>query len=229
MAKHRKRLTKKEIKEDQVAEFFLSTILYVRENSKRIAGIAVVVLMAVLVATIAIRQRRAAELEAQAWLARANLDLRDGNIANAIQSYNGVMERYRGTWSHSDALYFSANAHFATGRYDTALVLFGRYLDLKKRRIGFSISSKVGIAQCLEQMRRYSEAAESYLKAQREHPESPLAPDALFGAGRSYELAGDLRSAESAYNDVLNLYPDSRQAAIIKLPLLEVRAKLENT
>ena len=229
MAKHRKRLTKKELKEDQVAEFFMGTAQYIRDNAKKVAGVIILVVIAALVVSIAMRQRRAAEIEAKSWMARANIDLKQGNVSSALRAYSNIMERFRGTWSHADATFFAANAQFATGRADTALVLFERYLGLKKRREEFTVSAKQGMAQCLEESGRYSDAAESYLKVQREHPDSPLAPDALFGAGRCYELVGNLRLAESTYSDLVELYPDSNQANLAKVPLLEIQAKLENT
>lgn len=228
MARKHRKLTKKEIKEDKVAEFFVGTAQYVRENSKRIAGIAVVAIVVLLIVTVAMRQRRAAEDEAGVWVWRANMDLRAGNVGSAMQSYSAVMDRYRGTWGHSDATFFMANAQFAIGRHDSALVLYEKYLNLGKRRPEFTVSSKEGVAQCLEELDRYADAAESYLKVQREHPESPLASDALMGAARCYRLAGDLRSAEGAYNDLLEVYPESNQATLANMLLMETKAKLEN-
>lgn len=229
MVKGRKRLTRKEIKEDEVAQFFLEASRYVQQHSRKFVGLVLLAMIALIIVTVAVRQRRAAELEAQSWVARANLELKQGNVTSALQGYSGVAERYRGTWGHSDASFFAANANFAVGRYDSALVLFETYLNLKKRRAEFTVSCKQGIAQCLEQLGRYSEAAEGYLKVQREHPASPLAPDALFGAGRCYELAGDLPLAERTYSELIDLYPDSNQAGLVKLPLLEIQAKLEKT
>jgi outer membrane protein assembly factor BamD (BamD/ComL family) len=228
LARKRRKLTKQEIKEDKVAEFFVQTAQYVRENSKRLAGIALVALVVIVIVTLAVRQRRMAENEADVWVWRANMDMKVGNVGSAMQAYSAVIERYRGTWGHSDATFFMANARFATGRYDSALVLFENYLNLGKRRSEFTISAKEGIAQCLEEMARYRDAADSYLKVQREHPDSPLAPDALMGAARCYRLAGDLVAAESAYSDLLDLYPDASQATLAKMLLMETRAELEN-
>ena len=228
MVRKRRKLTKKEIKEDKVAEFFLGAAAYARENSRRIVGIVLVALVVVVIVTMAMRQRRAAEIEADVWVWRANMDVKAGNIGSAIQSYSAVIERYRGTWGHSDASFFLANAQFAIGRYDSARVLFEKYLNLGKRRDEFTVSSKEGIAQCLEELGHYQDAAESYVKVQREHPDSPLAPDALMGAARCYRLVGDLRAAERAYSDLLEIYPDFTQATLAKMLLLETQAKLEN-
>jgi outer membrane protein assembly factor BamD (BamD/ComL family) len=228
LARKRHKLTKKEIKEDKVAEFFLGAGQYARENSKRIAGIALVALVVVFILGVMIRERHAAQAEADVWVWRANMDMKAGNVGSAIQTYSAVVDRYRGTWGYSDATFFLANAQFATGRYDSALVLFEKYLNIGKRRSEFTVSSKEGVAQCLEELDRYGEAADGYLKVQREHPESPLAPDALMGAARCYRLAGDLRAAESAYNDLLEIYPDSNQATLAKMLLMETQAKLEN-
>jgi TolA-binding protein len=225
--KHRK-LTKKEIKEDKVAEFFMGMVLYARQNSRRMVGIALVAVVIVLVALVAVRERKAAENEAAIWVWRANMDMKAGNVGSAMQSYSAVIDRYRGTWGHSDASFFLANAQFAVGRYDSALVLFEKYLNLGKRRPEFTVSSREGIAQCMEELGRYQAAADSYLKVQAEYPKSPLAPDALMGAARCYALAGELRSAENAYNDLLEKYPDSNQVTLAKMLLMETQAKLEN-
>jgi outer membrane protein assembly factor BamD (BamD/ComL family) len=229
LARKRRRLTRKEIKEDKVAEFFVGTLKYARENAKRLVGIALVALVVLVIVTVAMRQRRAAAEEAEVWVWRANMDMKAGNIGSAIQSYSSVIERYRGTWGHSDASFFLANARFFAGRYDSALVTFQKYLNLSKRREEFTVSAKEGIAQCLEELGRYQDAAQGYLRVQREHPLSPLAPDAAMGAARCYTLAGDLRAAETAYQDLLETYPDSNQATLARMLLLETQAKLENS
>jgi len=227
--KQQKRLTRKDIKEDKIADFFLAATNYARQNSRKLTGIAIGVLVILLVITIARRERAAAELEAQGLLARANLDLQQGNYSSALEGYQNILERFRGTWGHSDATFLSGDANFATGRYDSALVFFESYLDLKKRRETFTVSAQMGVAQCLEQLSKFSDAAEAYLKVQREHPADPFAPDALFSAARCYELMQDLPKAEAAYKDLIDRYPKSRQATLAKMPLLEIQAQLEKT
>jgi tetratricopeptide (TPR) repeat protein len=229
VAKHGKRLTKKELKEDEVAEFFVDTTNYVRQHYRKVIGVAVVAVIAFLIVTVAMRQRRAAELEAQAWIARANLDLKMGSVNSALQSYQSIIGRYRGTWSHSDAVFFSASALFAVGRHDSAMIFFERYLNLGKRRPEFTVSAEIGVAQCLEELDRFLDAADRYRKVQREHPDSPHAPDALLGAARCLELSGDLETAEAIYQELIDLYPNSNSAATARMPLLEIRARQENT
>jgi outer membrane protein assembly factor BamD (BamD/ComL family) len=228
LARKKHKLSRQEIKEDKVAEFFVDAAQYARENSRRLAGLVLVVVVVAIVLAVALRERRAAQDEADVWVWRANMDMKAGNVGSAIQTYSAVLDRYRGTWGQSDATFFLANAEFATGRFDSAMVLFEKYLNLGKRRNEFTISSQEGIAQCLEELGRYGEAAEGYLKVQREHPESPVAPDALMGAARCYRLAGNLDAAEKAYSDLLEMYPDSSQAALAKMLLMETQAKLEN-
>jgi TolA-binding protein len=226
LAKRRRRLTKKEIKEDEVAEFFIESVTFVKRHWKKIVGIALAVVIGSTIWLTARYERSKAEAEAQTWIWRAGMDMKSGNVGSAIQSYSSIIDRFRGTWGHSDASFFLASAQFSAARYDTALTLFESYLNLAKRRDEFTVSSKQGIAQCLEQLGRYEDAASNYRKVQREHPDSPLAPDALMGAARSYELAGDLRSAEQAYSELLELYPNASQAAMAKMRLLETQARL---
>jgi TolA-binding protein len=122
-----------------------------------------------------------------------------------------------------------ANAQFSRSRYDSAMVIFEEYLSLGKQRDQFTVSSEMGIAQCMEQLTRYDEAAQKYLQVQQENPDSPLAPDALLGAARCFELAGNLQMAESTYGDLLDSYPDASQASIARIRRLEMQAKLETT
>lgn len=229
MAKRRRRLTKKEIKEDEVAEFVVDAGHFISSHWKKIVGGIIVVVIAVAIWGTWKHEHGKAEAEAQTWLWRANLDMRSGNAGSAIQSYTNITERYRGTWSHSDATFFMANAQFSTSRYDSAMVMFETYLDLGKQRDQFSVSAEVGIAQCLEQLTRYDDAARKFLQVQQEHPSSPLAPDALLGAARCYELAGNLQLAESTYGELLDRYPDASQASIARIRRLEMQAKLETT
>ena len=229
MARERKRLTRHEVKEDELAEFVLKSWRYAQAHSKQIAGIIIFACIIAIVATFAVRGRRQTQAEAQFWISEGNNALARGNLEGALQAFNAVIEKYRGTPGHSDAVFFLANTHFLAGNYDSALVFFQRYLNLKKRRPEFTVSAEEAIAQCLEEVGRYKEAADAYLKVQREHPDSELAPDALMGAGRCYELAGDLEQARKAYQELIDLYPDSNEANLVKMPLLELQARLESS
>jgi len=229
LARQGRRLRRRDIKEDELAEFVLKAWNYTRGHSKQIAGIVIFACIAAIVVGFAIHGRRQAQLEAQFWLSQGSDALAQGRFEAALQAYNNVIDKYRGTLGHSDAIFFAGNTHFMMGNYDSALVFFQRYLNLKKRRSEFTISAEEGIAQCLEEIGRYREAADAYLKVQREHPDSDLAPDALMGAGRCYELAGDLEQAEKMYQDLIDLYPDTYEAKIMKVPLLELQARLESS
>ncbi len=229
LARGKKRLTRRDIKEDELGEFFVDAWKYVHEHSRQVAGIVAFALIAAIIVSFAIRERRAAQENAQVLLAQGNAQLAQGNFRAALDMYGNVIDKFRGTQGHSDAIFFAANAHFLSGNYDSALVFFQRYLNIKKRREEFTISAEEGIAQCLEEIGRYKEAADAYLKVQREHPDSELAPDALMGAGRCYELAGDFKQAEKVYKELLDLYPDSNEATAVKMPLLELQARLENS
>jgi tetratricopeptide (TPR) repeat protein len=227
LPKRGRKLTKKQLKEDEFAEFIGESILYVKHHSRRIVGILVVVIVAAVAVTFAIRQKRAADLEAQAVLARGNFDLKQGNYMAALRTYQGIRDRYRDTWSSADATFFAADAYFASGRYDSAMAMFGEYLNQGKRRPDLTVSAKVGIAQCLEEMGRFEEAAASYLKAQQENPDNVLARDMLLGSARCYGLAGEFDRAIEVYNNLIDLYPDSREAELAKMQVLELQVRSE--
>ena len=225
MAKKGKKLTKKDLKEDEFAELVGETIIYARHHSRRIIGAVIVVIVVAVAVTFAIRQRRAAENEAQAILARGNFDLSQGNFQAALRTYSGIRQRYRGTWSAADATFFAANAHFASGRYDSSMVLYDEYLNQGKRRDDLTVSAKAGIAQSFEEKGFYGQAAENYLKTQREHPDNVLARDVLLGAARCLRLDGQLDRAIEVYNELIDMYPDSREAELARMQVLELEVR----
>jgi outer membrane protein assembly factor BamD (BamD/ComL family) len=222
-----KKLTKKDLKEDEFAEFVGESVLYVKHHSRRIMGLLIVAIVIAVGVTFVIKQRRAAEIEAQTILSRGNFDLRQTNYAAALRTYAGIRQRYRGTWSAADATFFSANAYFASARYDSAMAFYNEYLNQGKRRDELTVSAKAGIAQSLEEQARYEEAANNFLRTQQEHPGDVLARDMLLGAARCFRLAGNLDRAIEVYDNLMELYPDSREAELARMQVLEleVRAK----
>ncbi len=228
MPKYHRRFEKKEIKKDEFAEIVEKTLGVWETYGRQILGVVLLVGIAVVIAVFALRARKEAQLSAQAILAEANMDAGSGNLASALTKYEDVIARYRGTWAHSDAVFFAGNAHFYSGSYDSAMVFYDRYLSLKKRRPEFTISAKIGKAQCLEEIGRYKEALDYYLQVQRENPEDPLTCDALLGAARCYRNLQEYDLAAKTYKELIEKYPESSEAEIARVFLLEVEAILEN-
>ena len=219
------KLTKKDLKQDEFAEIVGEAVLYVKHHSRRIIGLVIIVIVIAIGSIFVVRQRRAAEIEAQTILARGTFDLKQGNYASALRTYSGIRQRYRGTWSAADATFFSANAYFASGSYDSSMAFYNEYLNQGKRRDDLTVSAKAGIAQSLEEKGMYLEAASSYLKAQQEHPDNVQARDLLLGAARCFRLAGDLVRAVEVYNDLIDTYPDSREAELARMQVLELEVR----
>jgi outer membrane protein assembly factor BamD (BamD/ComL family) len=219
------KLTKKDLKQDGFADFAGESVLYVKHHSRRIIGLVIIVIVIAIGATFVVRQRRAAEVEAQTILARGNFDFKQGNYASALRTYSGIRQRYRGTRSAADATFFSANAYFASGSYDSSMAFYNEYLNHGKRRDDLTVSAKAGIAQSLEEKGIYGEAANSFLKAQQEHPDNVQARDLLLGAARCYRLADDLARAVDVYNDLIDTYPDTREAELARMQILELEVR----
>lgn len=226
MPKYHRRFEKKEIKKDEFAEAVEKAVTVWRKHGRQIIGAGLLICLVIVIAVFAARGRREAQLAAQAILAEANMDAGSGNFKAALSKYADIIERYRGTWAHSDAIFFAGNASFYSGSYDSAMVFFDRYLNLKKRRPEFTVSAKIGKAQCLEELGRYKEAADYYQLVTKENPESPLVSDALLGAARCWRNLGDYAHAEQAYKELIERYPESSQSEVARVLLLEIQAIL---
>lgn len=111
------------------------------------------------------------------------------------------------------------NQALALGRYEEALGLFRRSLELAPRS-RFAKNDLYGIGLSLAQLGRLGEAEASYRKALELDPGYAMAHNDL---GNIAMLRGNLREAEERYSKALELAPDY---AIARENLSRVRARL---
>jgi tetratricopeptide (TPR) repeat protein len=96
---------------------------------------------------------------------------------------------------------------------EEALAAYELYLDRGRHSPYLYPSALVGRAACLEDLRRYDEAADAYLEAANATKEFFLAPRFHLDAARCFRLAGELEEALAQCELVQIRYPDSPFAA----------------
>jgi len=223
MLKPKKKLTRREIKEDKLVTYYFKSVDYVRENSKVIGGVVAALVFVALGSFWMARHRAEKEAKAAVALAKAQPAYDSRNYQSAIPSLSEIVEKYDGSRSARMAAFYLANAYFDQGDYDKAMQYFESSGKGARRDPELSASSLAGVAACLEEKRQYLEAASTYEKVAEKYSNSFLAPQYLLDAGRCYVLAGKPRDARRVYQQVIDKYPKSGLVSDAELALAQVK------
>lgn len=215
------RITKKEIKQDKFVTYSLKVSEWVQKHLNQVLMVAgTVILVAVILVFVlssqAKRQRNAAEL-----LGKASLELQAGNMAQAVDDLQTVLQKYSGTESAGKAAFFLASAYFYANDYVQAQTFFERYLEKYGEDPLLSASAQGGIADCQMQTGNFTQAGEAYLKVVSLSPQSFLAPQYLLMGASAYLKADQKEKAREILNRLMEEYPDSREARQARLKLAE--------
>lgn len=210
MLKPRKRITKKQLKEDKLVTFYFQAQEWLEKYSKHLMiGVAVVVVAVAAIAWYTTSQAKA-EKTASADLARATRTLETFDYQNAISQLSSIVDSYGSTPSGTMARLHLANAFYQTREYANAKKSYAKFLSSFSGDDHFLAAAQGGIAACLEQEKSYGEAAKAYIKAAEKY-DSVLAAGMLLNAGRCYAQAGDTGRARELYNRVVTDYPKATE------------------
>lgn len=223
MLKPKKRLTRREIKEDKFVTTYAKVTKYLEENSKFVIGAAAAIVIIIVAAGLIRAGRRAAEGKAAVELARGLGAYQRMDLTSATDILRSAVEDYGGTKNGSLAFLHLANALYEQGEYAEAM----RYYEKAARKVGkvrfLAAAAQAAVAECLEQEKHYAQAARRYEEVAKRYGEELLAPKHLLAAGRCYALAGQRDQAERVLRLLLDKYPDAQEKTQAQLLLGEVR------
>ncbi len=210
MLKPRKKITKKQLKEDKLVTFYFQAQEWLEQNGKvLLMAVGAVVLVAAGVAYYSFAQIKA-EKTASVDLARATRTLEAQDYTNAISQLSPIVDSYGSTTSGKMARLYLANAFFQTKEYANARKHYAKFAGSFKGDDYFRAAALGGVAACLEQEKNLGEAAKTYLKAADSY-KSVLAPAMLLNAGRCYNQAGNAAEARKALTRLLDEYPKATE------------------
>jgi tetratricopeptide (TPR) repeat protein len=222
MLKPKRKLSKKEIRQDGLLDAYSSAQSYYYQH-KSIIGYGLTALVLLVIGIVVYNNNRTTKNQEAAtkmgsvisiYDAAAN-DPRQYQIAIDGQRERGVMglkeivDTYGGTESGEHARLYLADAYLNLGRFDEAY----------KQYDGFSGSNKLlrasalaGMASCLEQKSDYRSAASNFEKAASLSSDKSNTPDYLNSAARCYGLAGEKEKAITLFKKLKQEYPASPAA-----------------
>lgn len=215
MLKPRRRLTKKEMKQDSFVIWTLKATDFVERYTRHI--LYSVLGLAVLVVVVVSYSKWRAQKETKATSALA-----EARIAQADTSGSGrerkaallrkVVSDFKGTDSADEALILLADLNYDAGRYEEARAQYERYLSAGGNDL-LQYSAMAGIASCLEQQGKLDQASLQYMEIADRSPKAFYAPISLLNAGRCYRLAGKMEDARKVLDRVVRDYAGSQSAS----------------
>ncbi len=136
------------------------------------------------------------ELQAAAMLGIGRAYLQDNNDAQAVSSFQAVIDEMPANQSQANAYYFLAEAYLQQEQYQSAAEAFGKYIELKPGILDDVI---------------YDDQAEAYMSAEM-YPEAIQAFQSAVNAmqtgdkGALYLRIGQAYQAQSNWNDAVTAY-----------------------
>lgn len=217
MLAKKKKLGKKNIKEDKLVTFYSKTLDYfeVYKNQVFIGAAAIVIVIAAIIYLN--NQAAATEVEASAALAQASKMYQSGNYQAVIQGNAGansqslasVAAKYSGSEAGEIARIYLANSYFYTGDYDNALEYYEDYSGSNKL---YKAASLAGIASCYEAKGEHEKAANYFRDAAFTYEYNSLNSQYLLNAAVNYIKVEEFEEAKALLERLKENYTSSVEA-----------------
>lgn len=224
MLRPKKKLTRKEIKQDKLVTYYFKFNQLVQNNFKFVlGGLAAIVLIA-LVTMMVMNSKRNAEKSASREFLLAMAEYQRGNYTDAAEMFQTMINAYGGTKSAAAGTYYLANAYYQTGKFDQALEFYKKFA---RKHAGDQLLGRpalIGVANCLVQKQQFKEAAEQFMQVVKKYPKSIEAPESLLNAGLAYFQAQEIKKAETAFEQLVKDYPESSFKTDAETKLAKLRS-----
>ncbi len=213
----KKKLSKKELQEDQLVTSFYKTQEFFGENKQNlmiVGGVIAVIILAIFWYNSKIENDN---LQAANQLTKVIPFYEMGQFQKAIDGEPGtninglasIVDNYSSTDQGEIAKIYLANSYYSIGNYEKALEFYSDYSgksDLHKA------SALAGEASCYEQLGNFDKAASLYNKAATAINIDSQAAEFMVSAGRNYLSSNDTESAKKLFEKVKKEYKNTTAA-----------------
>ena len=214
MLQKKKKLSKKEIKEDKLLNFYKTAVVFFEKYKNKIfiyAGVLVVVAAAVY---FYVNQKSESNEKAGLELSRIMPLYDQGSYLEAIEGKQGtniiglkkLAEEFSGSENGETAKIYLANSYAFLGNYNEA---FKYYEDYSGSIDYFEAASLAGQAGYYAVQEDFEKAANLFLQASKMSQVNSQNPDYLLNAGIYYLKAGEKEEAKILFNRIKDDYATS--------------------
>lgn len=214
MLQKKKKLSKKEIKQDKLFDLLHNAEMYFEKYKNKIFTYLVVVVVAAAAVYFYINQKSENNEKAGLDLSRimslydqgAYLEAIEGKQGSNIIGLKKIVEEYDGTENGETAKIYLANCYAYLGNYDEAIKY---YEDYSGSIDYFKAASLAGQAGNYASQQNYEKAADLYLEASKMSNVNSQNPDYLLNAGIFYLKAGNIEEAKILFDRIKEDYSTS--------------------
>ena len=222
MLKPKKKITKKDLKEDKFVKFTLQAKSYLDENSKQVFYMVSGILIVVILIIVFVYAHNENVEEARGQLGIAQVEYSNLNYDRAVKRLEKLIENYSGTDEADQGMFLLANVLYQKEKYDEAKAYFEQFVDSYSGSKILLASGIAGLAACYEQEENFLEAAETYSKAASTAPDFVEADNYLYLAGICFNKAGDIDKAIEKFeflveNNITSKRVNDAKAQLVKL------------
>lgn len=207
----RKRISKKELKEDKLVTIFFKSKEWLESNIKFVFSAVVAVLVVLFAALLFSNMQKKSEEKASVLLSQALRIYNNSDYQNAITSLEQLSADYGKTKSGKIGRFYLASAYFKTGDFESAQSAFDKFASSFNGDSYLKAAGIAGSAASFEQQQKYLQAAEKYENLAKKYPETAHASRYLFRAARCYKLTDNLEKSKELLNKIIEDYPDSNE------------------
>jgi len=230
MLRPRKRITKKELKQDQLITTYVKATEFFRNNRKFVSGTLTGLVIAIIVVVAYLNNRHSDNLNAATELSQV-LDLFDGGAyqvaingdpARNITGLKLIVSKYGSSETGEQAKIYLADCYYYLGDYDNALKYFKDYDGSDKL---LEASADAGMAQVYEIKGDYENSAKYYDRAASRDSKNFLTAQYLIGAARDYIKIGKKDRAVDLLTRVQKNFPNSPYASNLDYYMAEAKVE----
>ena len=225
MLKPKKKLLKKEVKEDKFVKTAMQAKNMLEENYSTVMFIVIGIFAIIAIISFLTYINKEKVEKANALLGQAQLEFQNFNYMKARQFVDRLIEEYDGKDAAAQGRLLLANLDFQENKYEDAKENYKEFIDSYGGSNNILASGYAGYAACLEHEGLYEEAAENFETAWKKAPRFIEAPGYLYLAGLNYSKAGDRQYAQELFNRIIQDYSDSDKAEDAKIQLIMLANK----
>ncbi|MGB2960014.1 MAG: tetratricopeptide repeat protein [Bacteroidota bacterium] len=215
MLRPKKRITKRQLKEDALVSTYVKVTTFYEKHKRQISiGITAIVVVAI-VALIYFRNRADSNERAMAQMAAVYAFFDNGQYQIAVDGaperniagLRSIVDNYGGSDGGELARFYLANAYY---NLDSTELALGCFEDFSPGNRFLAVSRYSGIAACHEALGNHLAAAEYFERAASIDAEGVNVAENLHHAARNYAESGEKEKAVELYLRLKKNHPTTR-------------------
>jgi len=214
MLQKKKKLSRKEIKEDKLLNFYKTAVVFFEKYKNKILVYAGVLVAVTAIVYFYLNQKSESNEQAGLELSRimplydqgSYLEAIEGRVGTNIIGLKKLVEDYSGSENGETAKIYLANSYAFLGNYDDA---YKYYKDYSGSIDYFEAASLAGQAGYFAAKQDFEKAADLFLQASKMSQVNSQNPDYLLNAGIYYLKAGEKEEAKILFNRIKEDYTTS--------------------